>query len=41
MRDINLKTAPYYFSDKQIEKIEKMISSMTLLYVVLLVNLQL
>lgn len=30
MRDINLKTAPYYFSDKQIEKIEKMISSMTL-----------
>ena len=30
MRDINLKIAPYYFSDKQIEKIEKMISSMTL-----------
>lgn len=30
MRDINLKTAPYNFSDKQIEKIEKMISSMTL-----------
>ena len=30
MRDINLKIAPYNFSDKQIEKIEKMISSMTL-----------
>ena len=30
MRDINLKIAPYFFSDKQIEKIEKMISSMTL-----------
>lgn len=30
MRDINLKIAPYDFSDKQIEKIEKMISSMTL-----------
>lgn len=30
MRDINLKIAPYNLSDKQIEKIEKMISSMTL-----------
>ena len=30
MREINLKIAPYNFSDKQIEKIEKMISSMTL-----------
>lgn len=30
MRDINLNIAPYNFSDKQIEKIEKMISSMTL-----------
>lgn len=30
MRDINLKIAPYNFSDKQIEKIEKRISSMTL-----------
>ena len=30
MRDINLKIAPYNFSDKQIGKIEKMISSMTL-----------
>ncbi len=30
MKDINLKIAPYYLSDKQIDKIEKMISSMTL-----------